>query len=394
MVGLAWFVALAVGCQRGSAGPEESVDTVLARLSSAGRALDATLGGGRVRYLGFEATPEGASPNDRITIAHYWVTREPLNHRYRVFVHLLLDGAAGWVKHGDHDPIPSPDRWPPGRVIRDEHRLRLPERLPGTSLDLRVGLYSGHRRLPVDRPEHHDGRDRLLAGRIPVAGTPVPRPSYRAPQLSRPPLLDGVVNEMEWGGAAWSTPFVASRGGAAMIRTRARLAWDVEHLYLAFETSDPDIQATLTARDDPVYREEALEIFIDAGATGRDYVELQASPRGTLFDAAFSGGPRRNMRVGFDAAYRVAVHLDGTLNDAGDRDQGWTSEWAIPLRSLSGARVDPGRPWRINLFRVAKDRAGGRQISDESAWSPPLMGDFHNLERFGELWFVAAERSP
>jgi hypothetical protein len=339
-----------------------------------------------VRYLGFEALPEGALPGDQVSLVHYWVATQPLERPYWVFVHALVQGAMGWVAHADHLPAPSPDHWPVGRTVRDEHALVLPADLPGARVDLRVGLYLGNDRLPVDAAEKQDGQDRILAGGFAVAGREVPRPSAEAPQLARPPRLDGVIGDAEWADAAWLGPFVPSRGdGTAAQATRARIAWDPAHLYLAFDAEDPDLQGSMVRRDDPIYREESLEIFIDPTCSRRDYVELQASPRGTLFDAAFSGGARRNMRTEFDARYEVATALDGSLNDPADRDRSWRAEWAIEVASIPGvlAPLGAGESWCLNLFRIGKDRMMGEQRADESAWSAPLQGDFHNPERFG-----------
>jgi hypothetical protein len=369
-------------------GPE----AILERLGES--AVDARLGGGAVRYLGFEAFPSGALPGDEVTLVHYWMADHRVERPYRVFVHFLVDGAHGWIPHGDHSPMPSSDRWPVGRVVRDEHRIRLPDVLPGTSVALRVGLYHDDVRMPVDDAGKQDGHQRIVAGSFPVSGTALALPVYDAPRLSAPPRLDGIVDNREWGMAPWTEPFLPSSGrGMARVSTRARMAWDPGHLYLAFVADDPDIQGTLMRRDQPVYREEAVEVFIDAKGTGRDYVELQVSPNGTQFDAAFEGGPRANMNVGFDARYTVAAKVDGTIGNASDRDESWTTEWSIEVASLphAGGQIRLGDRWRVNLFRVAKDRVAGAQTPDESAWSPPLMGDFHNLERFGELWFKGGQ---
>lgn len=372
-------------------------DAILDRLREQGSAADVTLDDGRVRYLGFEAEPRQAAAGDAVRITHYWVATRPLERDLRVFVHALVQGASGWVPHGDHDPSPATSAWPQGRVIRDEHVMELPERLPGDEVELRVGLYRGDARLPVDAPRHHDGTERILAGSFRALGQPVPLPRYEARKLAAPVTLDGRVEEAEWGGAPWIDGFTRSRGDAPSgLRTRARLAWTDDSLFLAMETEDPDIQATLRGRDAPVYREEALEIFLDPGASGRDYVELQVSPLGTLFDAAFRAGPRQNMDRGYDADYEVAVAVRGTVGEPSDVDQGWSTEWRIGLRSLRGAKlpVASGAVWRMNLFRIAKDRRAGRQEADESAWSPPLMGDFHNLRRFGELVFAGQRGEP
>ncbi len=388
------LLLLVIGCARGPSTVEaRSASDVLAELERRGHRVDAALGGGRVRYLGFTVQPEGALPGDQVRLTHYWLSVAPLDRPYRVFVHALVQGAFGLIPHGDHDPVPSPDRWPIGKVIRDEHPLALPEELPGDRVELRVGLYAGDARLPVDDPRAHDGTHRLLAGSFAVAGTPVPLPSYRAVRLATPPRLDGALEAAEWGQSAWTAPYVPSQGQkAARLTTRARLAWDPEHLYVALEAEDPDLQGSFTERDEPIYREEALELFIDADCDRRDYVELQASPRGTLFDARFTG-PRQGMDTAYQADLRVGTRLDGTLDDASDRDRGWTAEWAVRAASVPGVPTPLAGGTRlcINLFRVGKDRHPGGVSHEETAWSPPLMGDFHNLERFGELWLVDAQ---
>src|SRR5262249_33658712 len=43
-----------------------------------------------------------------------------------------------------------------------------------------------------------------------------------------------------------------------------------------------------------------------------------------------------------------------------------------------------GDMWRVNFFRL--DMPSGRP-QQGSSWSPPLVGDFHALDKFGELYF-------
>ena len=66
------------------------------------------------------------------------------------------------------------------------------------------------------------------------------------------------------------------------------------------------------------------------------------------------------------------------------------SEWRIPIGELKDipAPPAPGATWKINLFRLDRIRRGDKVIKNEaSAWSTPLSGDFHNLDRFGTLQF-------
>jgi hypothetical protein len=44
----------------------------------------------------------------------------------------------------------------------------------------------------------------------------------------------------------------------------------------------------------------------------------------------------------------------------------------------------PGDVWRVNLFRM--DVPSGKP-QQASAWSPPMVGDFHALDKFGDLVF-------
>src|ERR1700760_4946632 len=91
---LSFAVVLAVGC--GGQQAHEDVATVLARLLEQGHAVDTTLAGGSVRYLGFTADPVVAKPGDNVTVTDYWTCTKPLQRDYEVFTHVLVEGAVGW----------------------------------------------------------------------------------------------------------------------------------------------------------------------------------------------------------------------------------------------------------------------------------------------------------
>jgi len=370
-------------------------NVLLNELAGRGVVVDAQLGGGRVRYLGFEYGGGTLGPGANRAVHHYWTAQRKIIGDYEVFVHVLVQGARGWVAHGDHSPAPVTSRWPVGKVMRTTQRLRLPAEIPADRVELRVGLFKGKLRMPVDDTSHNDGTQRIRAGVIPVAGIAVPLPVYRAPLLARPPEIDGVVEAQEWSGVPWTRDFVKSRGDSPpKWRTRAKLAWHGQTLFVAMEAEDPDILATHQSRDDPIYRLESLEMFLDPEGDQQRYAELQVSPAGVQFDAAFRGGPRQNMQTKFNAHFDSQVRVDGTLEKprgpATDTDRRWVTEWAVHVGSIPGAgALREGVRWRMNLCRIGKDRdTQGRLKSEESAWSAPLMGDLHNLERFGELWFV------
>jgi len=76
-----------------------------------------------------------------------------------------------------------------------------------------------------------------------------------------------------------------------------------------------------------------------------------------------------------------------------DQDKGWTAEMALPLADVNGldtngVKVPPalGDKWRLNMFRMDSPKDAKAQTA--LGWSAPLVGDFHKLDRFGEIVFV------
>ncbi len=43
--------------------------------------------------------------------------------------------------------------------------------------------------------------------------------------------------------------------------------------------------------------------------------------------------------------------------------------------------------WRMNAYRIEKHNEGGKLKGEFTAWSPPKVGDFHNVVRFGRMKF-------
>jgi len=188
-------------------------------------------------------------------------------------------------------------------------------------------------------------------------------------------------------------------GAAAEQKTEAKLLWDNKFLYVAFNNTDSDIWSSLTKRDDKLWTQEADELMIDADGNGKTYVELQFAPNGNVFDTYLpayrkyedSIDPKKK-QFSWNSKLTAMVQVDGTLNKRDDVDKGWTVEIALPLeavkgRAEKGPQIPPkvGDMWRINLYRMDLPR-GKPQVG--SGWSPPMVGDFHALDKFGELVFA------
>src|SRR5262249_37894807 len=70
--------------------------------------------------------------------------------------------------------------------------------------------------------------------------------SYVCHRAPAPLVIDGKLDEPAWASASWSDPFVDIEGDRRprpRFRTRMKMAWDDEYLYVAAELEDPDVWA-------------------------------------------------------------------------------------------------------------------------------------------------------
>jgi hypothetical protein len=101
-----------------------------------------------------------------------------------------------------------------------------------------------------------------LASAVVAAQAPVPR--YEVKRAAAPPTIDGKLDDAAWGTVpAVTLQFLWESQTGAKQLTRARLLWDAQALYVGFDADDVDITAQYQQRDDPTYRDDAVEIFIN-----------------------------------------------------------------------------------------------------------------------------------
>ena len=205
-----------------------------------------------------------------------------------------------------------------------------------------------------------------------------------AMHIDTPIRIDGNLDDAAWSAGVWTSAFIYSDGRAPAPRScRAKILWSDVALFVAFQVEDNDLQASHTLRDEPLYTQDVVELFIDPEGDAKGYMEFEVSPRGTLFDARFQAYRSDLERAKeFNASsFDAAVQVSGTLDDA-LKDSGYTVEMRIDFSDIGSAPFS-GEMWRINLFRIDKHP----HKSDYTAWTAPLVGDFHALDRFGVLIF-------
>jgi len=208
------------------------------------------------------------------------------------------------------------------------------------------------------------------------------RGPYRVHRAAAAPAIDGALLEGAWDRAERTGRFVRSLDGKpAAAATEARLLWDDQALYVAFQCEDANVATPFTRDDEQLYTSNVVEIFLNPSGDLAHYVEIEVAPSNALFDASFTGR-RAGMDLGWSSGARHAVQVDGTLNDPRDVDRGWTVELAIPFAKLPGGpKPKRGDEWRFNLYRLRQPPGEGQ------AYSPPMVGDFHAVEKFATLRF-------
>ncbi len=344
-----------------------------------------TWAGGTIRYLGSKVDPVKPRPGQPVQLTHYFQALKTPPAGWSLFTHAVDPGTGSMMVNADH-PIQGGamplERWPVGAIIEDSHQITA----PGGEARVVLGFWKGDARLPVDQPQAHDGMNRMLGPMLGGGAAAEPLPEYQAKRTASPPTIDGELSDEVWKAAPEIRLVGSMRGEATRLRTTARILYDSENLYVAFDAEDPDVWGTLLNRDDPIYGQEVVEVFLDANSDGKTYNELQVSPNNTVFDARFPAR-RQGMDLSWDSKMQTAVKIRGTLNDPSDRDDGWSAEMKIPFAELTEVpRLPPqsGDRWRMNLYRL--DLPDRRQ-QEGQAFSPVQVPDFHNLPRFGWLVF-------
>lgn len=245
------------------------------------------------------------------------------------------------------------------------------------------------------------------------AFAPFPHPKgYVCRRAAAPPVIDGKLDDPAWAAAAWTDPFVDIEGGAKpkpRHRTRVKMLWDDEALYIAAELEEPHVWGTLKEHDSVIFYDPDFEVFLDPDGDNHLYAELELNALNTTWDLLLTK-PYKDDGHAVNAweitGLKTAVRVTGTVNDPRDTDTGWAIEikwpWVGLKELLTKATPTPPRDgdrWRINFSRVEwdVDVVGGKyqKVPDRKehnwVWSPQGAIDMHRPERWGYLQFTTAE---
>ena len=237
------------------------------------------------------------------------------------------------------------------------------------------------------------------------ADKPHPK-GYVASKTTTPVEVDGKLSEASWKAAPWTDDFRDIEGDIRPVprfRTRAKMLWDDNYLYIGAELQEPHVWATLSQRDTVIFIDNDFEVFIDPNGDNHEYYEFEMNARNTVWDL-FLPKPYKDSGGAVDSwtidGLKTAVSVQGTLNNPNDTDTNWTVEIAMPWKALAWYAHRPSPPnegdqWRIDFSRVEwlnnivngwyQKIAGKRE--DNWVWSPQGVVDMHRPETWGYVQF-------
>jgi hypothetical protein len=234
---------------------------------------------------------------------------------------------------------------------------------------------------------------------VDLSKAPPPPGTIHIPRALTPITVDGVASEPAWATAVTSPELVTAEGSAEPVgKAIAKLTWDDQFLYAFVSITDSDVWSEYKKHDDPMWKQDCIELFIDADGNRRGYIELQVNPNNATFDKWYATTRAQPGDESWDSGMLTAVKLRGTT-EPGDTDQGWDVELAIPWQAMRGrdeamaVRLPPqvGDRWRLNLVRV--DVKTGDKNPSASSWNRITSADFHALDRMLTAVFADASGS-
>ncbi len=190
-------------------------------------------------------------------------------------------------------------------------------------------------------------------------------PVHKTPFIEESPVMDGLLNDPVWG----KVPPVSlntTSGREPQEKTSARIFYTAAGIWIgidADEAGSDQIKCKKTRRDEYVWGDPSIELFIDSKLTRATYHQLAFNVDGVQYDNNIGD-------VNWNGKWQVktARKKDGS---------GWTAELFLPFSDMN---IDHNNTdlWGFNICR------NNPRKGEISTWAP-TYGGFHVPLRFGQL---------
>jgi len=175
-------------------------------------------------------------------------------------------------------------------------------------------------------------------------------PTLQVPHVATAPRLGS--DDAIWAKGALISPLGLAQGeasaGLKAVPTQVRLLWSKTGLYLSFRCHDNAVFTPERGRDAPIWKGDVVEVFLDAKGDARQWIELEVSPNGDLFDqmATLTATPQSNEN---------RILKDEVLNRDWWTNLSWNLDgWQVSVRKNLGAKTTQTSGWRVDM-RIPPD---------------------------------------
>lgn len=217
---------------------------------------------------------------------------------------------------------------------------------------------------------------------LPAFAQTADRPTIQAVFADETPRIDGVLDDAIWYQVPAVTDFVQrwpNEGAEPTEATWAKVAYDRDHLYFAFNFADREphlIRAKNMERSGRNDRDDHAYIGIDTFLDGRNAYLFEMNALGTQDDAMIADEGMTLDSYSWDAVYRSETVID---------ENGWTLEVSIPFRQL---RFPEGEELDFGLFMRRKINRKNETLNwplIPLSYGSSYSDDMQTVSRYGLL---------
>ena len=201
------------------------------------------------------------------------------------------------------------------------------------------------------------------------------------PRFPSAPRIDGRLDEPLWAAAARADTFYqfSNRHNAAVasdLRTQLLVGYTSEALFIGFRGFDAHPDSIVVGdhgHDGAIWRDDMVELFIDANLDRMNYVHTGVNSMGVVSDRYLVKSDRsvRDEERAWDADGEAAAHVGEDL---------WSLEYRLDFGQPQLPRPKPGTVWGFNFSRTFRGR-------EYAQWVRTFGPDAHNPDGFGQLLF-------
>ncbi|MFA6716542.1 MAG: carbohydrate-binding family 9-like protein [Victivallaceae bacterium] len=227
--------------------------------------------------------------------------------------------------------------------------------------------------------------------------------------------IDGKLEESIWKQAPAIHFKELVTGAEPKLDSEAKIIWDDNYIYIGMEFKDPNVWATIDYKEfkrfdgkryparpkfEMMRTDTFAKVFLDPDADGKYYLEFHINSLNRVDTTYLNVGcsmlnkPFKEFENHTDWDCHKLMHnvfIDGTLNDFGDKDNGWSFELAIPWHEMQlfikgNCPPKAGDIWKAHLARVFKK--GFKQPNQYWTWPTIGLKQCHIPEKWETIKFL------